>query len=85
MSTLCLTSCLGVEHTVGGGPTGSETKYEGNYYLFWGLWPVIHVDSRTVAGDATSYRVEDYVALDDFLITVLSVGLLTSRTIQVDK
>ena len=85
VSTLCLTSCLGVVHTVGGGPTGAETKFDANYYLFWGLWPVIYVDSRTVAGDATSYRVEDYVAFDDLLITVFSVGLLTSRTIKVDK
>ena len=85
VSTLCFTSCLGVVHTVGGGPTGSDTKFDANYYMFWGLWPVIYVDSRTVAGDSTSYRVEDYVAFDDLLISVFSLGLLTSRTIKVDR
>jgi len=74
-----------VVHTVGGGPTGSDTKFDANYYMFWGLWPVIYVDSRTVAGDSTSYRVEDYVAFDDLLISVFSLGLLTSRTIKVDR
>lgn len=85
LCTLLCSSCLGVSHTVGGGPTGLETKYDANYYLFWGLWPIVYVDSRTIAGDATSYRVEDYVAFDDWLISVATLGLLTSRTLKVDK
>jgi Bor protein len=84
LCALC-TSCLGVVHTVGGGPTGSRTEYDANYYLFWGLWAIVYVDSRTVAGDATSYRVEDYVAFDDLLISVATLGFLSSRTIKLDK
>ncbi|MEZ5989466.1 MAG: hypothetical protein R3F30_10140 [Planctomycetota bacterium] len=86
LALLCLTtSCLGVQHTVGGGPAGDERVQATNWYLVWGLFPLLRVDGRSLAGDATSYRIETYVAWDDALIFLVTLGLVTRQTIEVHR
>lgn len=84
---LMLASCHTLQHTVGGGPTGSETVSRRQYYIFFGAFRVgENIDSARIAGDATSYRVTTQWSFADILINLFTAPLtVTSRTVTVEK
>lgn len=54
---VCLSGCMGHVHTVGAGPQGGEVRREGLWYGAYGFAPIRRLDSRTVVGKSTDYRI----------------------------
>lgn len=84
---LPLSSCYVLEHTVGNGPTGSESVSQRQFYLFFGgIRLGEQVDSERVAGKSLSYRVRSEWSFTDMLINLFTAPLtITSRTVTVEK
>ena len=84
---LTTSGCFTTQHTVGGGPTGTEVVEARQWYWLFGLGRIApYVDSETLAGNATSYRVEtSWSAVDIFLNLVTTLVTIQSRTIRVYK
>ena len=86
-------SCSATMHTVGTGGKGN-CKEVGQYdakkkqwYLFWGLLPLNHVDSKELAGGSQNYTVRTTTSFGDGLIAIPGSYLLglKTQTIRVSK
>ena len=89
---ILLSSCNATMHTVGNGGKGNGKP--GNYdnkkkewYLFWGLLPLNHVDSKELAGGSQNYTIRTTTSFGDGLISIVGSYLLGLRTqtIRVSK
>ena len=90
---ILLNSCSATMHTVGTGGRG-DCKAEGQYdatakqwYLFWGLLPLNHIDSKDLAGDAKNYTIRTTTTFVDGLIMIPGAYLLglKPQTIRISK
>lgn len=75
-ATLLLSGCNATMHTVGTGGRG-DCKSPGQYdakkkqwYIFWGLLPLNHVDSKVLAGGAKNYTIRTTTSFGDGLIAI---------------
>ena len=82
---LLVSSCMNIEHTVGGGPAGTVRIEERASWLAWGLIPIHRVDSDDLAGSATSYRISSGFSFFDLLLNLPTLGFITVKTIRVEK
>ena len=86
---LIFTACATHTHIVGDGPsTGLEEKAR-QYYLLWGLVPLNKVDTNSMIGDATNFKIETKTGPADVLIGI-AAGMIVpttvaSRTVTVTK
>lgn len=77
-------ACVGHQHTVGLGPTGTGVAQQRQYYALFGFWKINEVDSQRLAADLTSYSVESQFSFVDLLLQPLLLPFtMTSRTVTV--
>ena len=90
---IIMSSCNATMHTVGTGGKGN-CKEPGQFdakkkqwYLFWGLLPLNHVDSKDLVGGAQNYTIRTTTSFGDFLISIPGSYLLglKTQTIRVSK
>ena len=93
LTAIVMSSCNATMHTVGTGGKG-DCKSVGQYdatakqwYLFYGLLPLNHVDSKNLAGGAQNYTIRTTTTFVDGLIAIPGTYLLglKSQTIRVSK
>ena len=86
-------SCMATMHTVGTGGKG-DCKSDGQYdakkkqwYLFLGLLPPNHVDSKNLVAGSQNYNVRTTSSFGDVLISIPGAYLLgiKTQTIRVSK
>jgi uncharacterized protein YceK len=90
---IIMSGCNATMHTVGTGGKGnckSPSQYDAKkkqWYLFWGLLPLNHVDSKVLAAGAQNYTVRTTFSFGDCLIYIPGVYLLglKTQTIRVSK
>jgi hypothetical protein len=84
-ATLSLSSCYTMTHQVGSGGTGAPQD-EQQWWILWGLVPLNHVDSHTMAGTATNYTVTTQFKPLDVLISLFtSFVTIYVQTVEVKK
>ena len=88
LATSCAlsTSCFTLRHTVGGGPSEGEVVETKQWHAGWGLVPMNPVDSASLAGGASDYRVVTEFTFADVLVSSITsfVGFYR-QTVQVEK
>ena len=85
VSSILLTSCYSFTTVVGSGPQGSQENTAWNSYIFWGLGPVGVKDAKTMAGDAENYSVNTKMSFVNGLVSGITFGIYSPRTITVTK
>ena len=81
-----LSSCMTLTHTVGEGAKSGATIQKRQWYALWGLIPINPVDSKTLAGGATSYTVTSQVTVTDWFLNIFtSIVTIYSQTVEVQK
>ncbi|MCB9880202.1 MAG: hypothetical protein H6832_00315 [Planctomycetes bacterium] len=82
-----LPSCYSIEHTVGSGPVLHEEVSQRQWYLLFGFLHLgQRVDSKRLAGNATSYRVRTEWSFTDMILNLLTTPFtVTSRTVTIEK
>lgn len=91
--SIMLSGCGATMNTVGTGGKGnckSAGQYDAKakqWYLFWGLLPLNHIDSKDLAGGTQNYTVRTTTSFGDALIAIPGTYLLgiESKTIRVSK
>ena len=85
-SVLLTPACYTLHHTVGKGAQGHSETEKREWFILFGLIPLHEVDSKTLAGDATDYRVTTQWSFVDILLNIIT-GFVTisSRTITVER
>ena len=79
-------ACVIQEHQVGAGASGTTAVSERQWYALWGLIKVNDVNSKTMAGTATSYTVRDEYNAGDVLIGIFTIIVsFIPRTTTVTK
>jgi len=77
-------ACVGHQHTVGLGPTGTGVAQQRQYYALFGFWQINEVDSQRLAADLTSYSIDTQFSFVDLLLQPLLLPFtMTSRTVTV--
>ena len=86
VSSILLTSCYTLTHTVGNGGSGGEVVSKKQWYALWGLIPINHVDSKAMAAGATDYTITTKHDFIDLVIGIVT-GIVTiqPKTVQVQK
>jgi hypothetical protein len=81
-----MTGCSAHTHKIGGGAAGTNVTEQHQWYILWGLVPLNHVDSATMAAGATDYQIVTAITPLDFLMNIFT-GFVTiySRTVTVTK
>jgi hypothetical protein len=90
---ILMCSCSATMHTVGTGgkgdckSTGQYDAHKKQWYLFWGLLPLNHIDSKDMTGGSQNYTIRTTTTFVDGLIAVPGSYLLglKSQTIRVSK
>ena len=84
-ATLSLASCYTMTHQVGSGGSGAPQD-EQQWWILWGLVPLNHVDSHTMAAGAANYTVTTQFKPLDVLISCFT-GIITIyvQTVEVKK
>ena len=81
-----VSGCFTVTHTVGKGPRTHEVVEGSLWYALGGLIPIDPIDSKTLAGGATDYRVTTtFTFLDIVIDTFTSFLGFIKQTIIVEK
>ena len=66
-------ACVTQVHKVGSGASGTTEVSERQWYALWGFIKVNDVNSKTMAGTATSYTVRDQYNAGDVLIGMFTI------------
>lgn len=89
---VCLfSSCYASRHYVGDGGKydGTDmTKYDvkkKQWFLLAGLIPLDDVTADQLAGDSKNYTVREVSSLGDMIITTITFGIASPRTIRISK
>lgn len=86
ISIFLFTGCFTMTHKVGNGAQGTTTSEERQWYILFGLVPINHVDSQSMAGGATDYTVETQAAPLDIVIGIVtSIVSVQPMTVKVTK
>jgi hypothetical protein len=84
LAVLVLASCAAHVHVVGEGAQGMTMSKARQFYVI-DLAPLNEVDTRAMAGDAADYTIKTEAGFVDILITVVTGGIISSRTVTVTK
>ena len=83
---LLLSSCMTLTHVVGNGATSGVSTEKKQWYALWGLVPINTVDSKAMAGGATSYTIKSQVKFIDYVISAFtSFVTINVQTVSVQK
>lgn len=85
LGLLTLNSCYTYTWTVGSGPKTGITEQGMNSHLIFGLVDLKQTDWKTLAGDATDYRVIHEHTFIDGLVAAITFGIFTPTTTKVIK
>jgi hypothetical protein len=80
-----IVGCTTHEHIVGSGAATGYTESAKQWYLLWGLLPINNVDTKAMSGGAENYKIVTQTSIIDALISGLTGGILTPRTVRVIK
>ena len=80
-----LVGCYTNEHIVGTGAATGYTESAKQWYLLYGLLPLNNVDTKAMSGAAQNYKIITQQSVVDMVITGLTAGLLSPRTVKVIK
>ena len=84
LAVLILASCAAHVHVVGEGAQGMTMSKARQFYVI-DLAPLNEVDTRAMAGDAADYTIKTEAGFVDILITAVTGGIISSRTVTVTK
>ena len=89
MAIVIFSACSSHTHTVGAGPSTGLQEKARQYYILFGLVPLNKVDTNSMIGDATNFRIETTTGPADVLIGI-AAGMIvpttvSSRTVTVTK
>ena len=85
LGLLFIVGCSTHIHKVGNGASGNDVMVARQWYVVAGLVPINAVDTNTMAGDATDYEIRTTETVLDAIVTGVTFGLVTSRTVVVRK
>jgi len=77
--------CLTNEHIVGTGAQTGYTESAKQWYLAFGLIPLNNVDTKAMSGDSANYKIVTQTGILDDIVSSLTSGILSARTVQVIK
>jgi len=80
-----LAGCFTNEHIVGTGAATGYTESAKQWYLLFGLLAVNNVDTKAMSGAAQNYKIITQTSVIDAVISGLTFGLLSPRTVKVIK
>ncbi|MEE8441704.1 MAG: hypothetical protein V3S41_08290 [Spirochaetia bacterium] len=80
-----LAGCYTNEHIVGTGAATGYTESAKQWYLLYGLLALNNVDTKAMSGAAQNYKIITQSSVVDMVITGLTFGLLSPRTVKVIK
>jgi hypothetical protein len=80
-----LVGCTTHEHIVGTGAATGYTESAKQWYLLWGLMAINDVNTNVLSGGAENYKIITQTSIIDALITSLTGGILSVRTVKVIK
>jgi co-chaperonin GroES (HSP10) len=84
ISLMLLASCAPHVHTVGKGAQGSGSMTQREIYVI-NLVPLKNVQSKDLAGSAEDYTITTQHDVLGIVIAIVTLGILSSRTVTVDK
>ena len=84
LAVLILASCSAHLHMVGEGAQGMTVSNARQFYVI-SLAPLNEVDTKAMAGDAADYTIKTEASFVDILITAVTGGIISSRTVTVTK
>jgi len=86
LAVLVFVGCAAHTHIIGDGAKGSEVVSKKQWYAVWGLASLNKVESKDMAGSATSYEIHTETSFVDAIISgILGGGLFSCRTVTVKK
>jgi hypothetical protein len=85
LSMISLSSCYTYSWTAGSGPKTGVTEQGMNVHLLYGLVDLKQTDWKTLAGDATDYKVIHEHTFVDGLLGAITFGIFTPTTTKVIK
>lgn len=84
VSLALLAGCAAHTHQVGrGGPTFHREEVKQKEVYLLDLVPLVNVDSKEMAAGAKDYTIRTEQSFVDVLLSRLSLGILTVRTVKV--
>ena len=81
---LFLASCAAHTHVVGSGSSGGNTVTKRQLYII-AIVPINDIDTNALAGSATDYTIVTKQTFVDGLISALTGGIITIRSVSVTK
>ena len=81
---MLLASCAPHVHTVGKGSQGSSSVTQREIYVI-NLLPLKNVQSKDLAGSAEDYTITTHHDVLGVIIGIVTLGILSSRTVTVNK
>ena len=85
VAMLFVVSCSVNVHKVGKGAQGSDVISQRQWYLVYGLAPLNEVDTNAMAGETQDYEITTQQNFIDGVISVVTSGIVTCRTVTVKK
>ena len=86
VTVMFFVGCAAHTHIIGDGAKGSDLVSNKQWYAVWGLASLNKVDSKDMAGNATSYEIHTETSFVDAIISgILGGGLISCRTVTVKK
>ncbi|BDD11040.1 hypothetical protein FUAX_34720 [Fulvitalea axinellae] len=82
---LIMTSCYVSQFKVGSGPKLGVSASEKEHYLVFGLVKLNEVDSKSMAEGRRHYEITHQSTFGDGLLSVLTLGIYTPRTVNVKR
>ena len=79
-----LASCATHTHIVGNGASGSNTITKRQLYVL-NIVPINDIDTNIIAGDAEDYTIVTTQTFVDGLITAVTGGVISIRSVSVTK
>ena len=80
-----MSSCYSHKFAIGDGPKTGVVVTEKNHYFILGLVPGKVSDPQKMAGDAKDYQVTEVHTFVDGLLNIITFGIYTPTTTQVQK
>ena len=78
-----LGACAMHTHVIGSGGAGATVTKRQLYVV--GLVPINDIDTKVIAGDAENYTIVTQTTFVDGLISVLTGGIISIRSVSVTK
>ncbi|RPH95267.1 hypothetical protein EHM69_04925 [candidate division KSB1 bacterium] len=83
---LMLVGCYTNIHQVGNGAQGTNKVSKKEWYVLFGLVPIIEADSNQMAAGATDYTIKtQHDVVDVIIMLLIGNAIISSRTVSVTK